>query len=534
MRRALAVLLVALLWWAAGPWALVAALGLLLVPRIRRAFWNATPLTSWSRRRWLATTLGVVALLAGAVIVIPDGVLPIPPGPGRLVAPGYLGRPATAQPVRGYDIPTHPHLAPNGTNSIHNDAWASDAYHWAGPMGIEPRVDTAWYGVEECATLTFDSRGRLVGLCGSLAGPSLRVIDPESMRPLASLELPRHEDSDVGPWEDLCGGAYSYLDERDRAVLPTTDGRILAVSTADGDGDPDLTVDQSWDLSARLGGDCLIALLPDHDGRIWFLTQQGLVGTVAPGSGAVRVLDLGEEIANSFAVDQDAAYVVSDTALYRLEADGNGRPMVGWRYVYDRGLDRKPGQFTRGSGTTPTILNGGLVAITDNADPRMHVVMVDAASGRERCRAPVFDDGASATENSLVGLGDAVIVENNYGYSSPLATLFGRSTSAGLARVSTDCHVDWTNEEIAAPTSVPKASLATGIVYVYEKRSSWWGVAAWYLTAVDVHTGRRLFSVRTGTGSLMNNNYAAIYLAPDTGAAYVATLGGLVRVADRS
>ena len=48
---------------------------------------------------------------------------------------------------------------------------------------------------------------------------------------------------------------------------------------------------------------------------------------------------------------------------------------------------------------------------------------------------------------------------------------------------------------------------------------------------LDVRTGRTAFSVRTGLGTLMNNHYSAVTLAPD-GSAYVATLGGMVRVQD--
>jgi len=88
-----------------------------------------------------------------------------------------------------------------------------------------------------------------------------------------------------------------------------------------------------------------------------------------------------------------------------------------------------------------------------------------------------------------------------------------------------------TSDEIA-PTSVAKVSLATGLVYAYTTRPSWWGVSAWYLTAIDARTGETAFSVRTGTGTLFNNHYSAVTLGPD-GSAYVATLGGMVRVRDQ-
>ena len=169
---------------------------------------------------------------------------------------------------------------------------------------------------------------------------------------------------------------------------------------------------------------------------------------------------------------------------------------------------------------------------SDNADPRMNVLMIDAATGERRCSVPVFKDDVSATENSLISLGDAVVVENNYGYHGPQSTMLGRSTPGGVARVSHDCKLEWT-AEVAGPTSVAKASLAAGLVYVYEKRANRWGVNAWYLTGIDARTGRAKFHVRTGIGTLFNNHYAAITLAPD-GSAYVATLAGLVRVRDRS
>src|SRR4029434_11295114 len=85
---------------------------------------------------------------------------------------------------------------------------------------------------------------------------------------------------------------------------------------------------------------------------------------------------------------------------------------------------RKPSQVDAGSGTTPTILPGGLVAITDNADP-MNVVVYRTARHLPRrlsrvvCEVPVFRKGASATENSLLGSGRSLIVENNYGYQDP-------------------------------------------------------------------------------------------------------------------
>ncbi|GAB3792947.1 SMP-30/gluconolactonase/LRE family protein [Nocardioides ungokensis] len=526
-QRSLTLLGVGLLWLALGPWVLPAALATLLVPRVR----------AWMRPTWraVAAVAAAVLALAGLVWLVPDGWLPIPPGPGALVTPGYVGRPAAVRPIR-MEVPQQPHLAANGTGSVHDDAWATDTYPWSGPLGESPGVDTSWFGLEECAGLAVDSHDRLVGLCGDLHGRSLHVIDPDSMNPVATKELPGSGDTGTGSSEDLCAGGYFFLDDRDRAVVATTDRRVLVVATSDADGDPDLTTEASYDLTSQVPDhDCLVALMPDRDGRIWWTTQQGRVGTIDQSSGRVRVLDLGEEIANSFAVDGNDAYVVTTHALYRLDVGPSGRPAVTWRTAYDRGSEQKSGQLSRGSGTTPTLLPGGLVAITDNADPRMDVVFYRTDSGDEVCRSAVFGDDESATESSLVSVGTGVIVENNHGYGGPLSTAFGMTADGGLARVDVadgDCSVRWTSDEVA-PSSVPKLSRANGLLYTYTKPHSWWGANAWYLTAIDARTGRSVFKVRTGLGALMNNHHSAVTLTRD-GSAYVGTVGGLVRVRDRS
>src|SRR6185436_10996917 len=101
-----------------------------------------------------------------------------------------------------------------------------------------------------------------------------------------------------------------------------------------------------------------------------------------------------------------------------------GKPEMIWRATYDRGTQMKPGQKSQGSGTTPTLLDIGdekFVAIADNAD-RMNVLVFRRApyihDGQERLawQRAVFQENNGATENSLIGIGRFIIVENNYGY----------------------------------------------------------------------------------------------------------------------
>ena len=57
---------------------------------------------------------------------------------------------------------------------------------------------------------------------------------------------------------------------------------------------------------------------------------------------------------------------------------------------------------------------------------------------RTVCVQPVFEKGASATDNSLIAAGRAIVVENNYGYTGPTSTQDGKTTTPGLERVDLD------------------------------------------------------------------------------------------------
>jgi hypothetical protein len=473
-----------------------------------------------------------VAVAFSSVAIPVAAALPIPSVPGPLLVPRFIGSAATADPIASFDVPQNPYLAPNGRNNMHDDAYATDAYSGAGPLGRKPTVTTRTYGVEECATEAFDTAGRIVALCGNLRGPVLRLLNPVTLAIVASQQLPpRNLTSGANPLSDLCGGTYFYLDNLDRAVIATTDRHIVVVA----ESGAHFVKQRSYDVTSAVpSDDCLIALMPDWSGRIWFESGDGVVGTVDPVSGAVHSMRLaGEIIDNSFAVDETGGvFIVSDHAMYRFDAAADGTPVVTWRQPYDRGSRVKPGQLAQGSGTTPTLVGSDLVAITDNADPRMNVLVYRRSTGQFVCGAPVFGAGASDTENSLVAVGNSLLVENNYGYKDPTSTLAGKTTTPGIAKVDVAggaCSVAWTSSEVA-PTSVPKASLATGLLYVYTKPKKPL-VDAWYLTAIDIRTGHTAFSRLTGTGPGFNNHYAAIYLGPD-GSAYIATLAGMIRVKD--
>jgi hypothetical protein len=154
-------------------------------------------------------------------------------------------------------------------------------------------------------------------------------------------------------------------------------------------------------------------------------------------------------------------YIGSDKRMYRLSADRTGRPHIDREMSYRNSGIPKPSQVDAGSGATPTIPPGGLVAITDNADPMDAVVYRTATRLRHHqhrvvCQVPVFAKSAGASENSLIGSGRSLSVENNYGYQDPFGPHTGAITRPGFARADINKHVNgcglmWTNHTESAP-----------------------------------------------------------------------------------
>jgi hypothetical protein len=497
---------------------------------------------SWGGYLIIVLTLALTASAAAQDIPA----TPIPEDPNdRAEVPDTHGTPATPRPIRSFTVPQHPFMAPNDDNNIHHDAYMTDAYERSGPLGQQTK-DASTYHNAECASITFDKAGRIVTICVGAEGPRLVLIDPDGLATKTALSLPPRSGGGTGtsPFNDFSGGGYFYLDHRYRAVIPTNNRQIWVVGKEKAPSGFVFEVKRIYDLTAvALPGEAIVSVLPDWSGRLWFATTRGLVGAVGRRSGTVETHRLeGEVIANSFAVDEDGGvYIVSDHALYRFEATRRGAPKITWRQRYDRGNRSKPGQASQGSGATPTLIGDRYVAITDNADPRMHVIVYRrgsniSARNRLVCKEAVFPRRKGATDQSLIAVGHSLVVENNYGYTGPTATMDGRSTTPGIARVAFSqkgCRTVWESDEIA-PSVVPKVSLATGLVYTYTKEPRDDGIDAWYLTAIDFRTGETVFEKLAGTGLGFNNNYAPVTLGRDGKTAYVGALGGLVQLRDDS
>jgi hypothetical protein len=480
----------------------------------------------------------IAAICAAGVLAPVAQAEPIPGDPNAGNVPSFIGSPATAAPVQAPAPPQHPFMAPNGRSNIHNDAFQSDTYAIPGPLGTDIETTSELYS-SECASVTFDSADRIVSICVGLDGPRLVMMDPQTLEPLALFPLPPRTGGGGGnPFTDFSGGGYFYLDNLDRAVVPTNTRHIWIVGETSG---PGFALERDYDLSLVVPpGDGIISALPDWKGRIWFASLKGVVGTVEPVSGAVKSIDLAEPIGNSFAVDgTGGVYIVTNNALYRFDAGTDGTPIVSWKRTYGNIGVIKPGQTQAGSGTTPTLMGSAYVAITDNADPMKILVFKRGRSvtgTRLVCARPVFERGAGATDQSLIGTHRSLVVENNYGHSGLASVMNGATTTPGFERVDVDsdgdgCHTVWRNRTDSAPSVVPKLSKPNGLVYTYTKPAREDEVDAWYFTTLSFRTGKAIYKKLAGTGFGYNNNFAPVSLGPD-GTAYVGVLGGITLFRD--
>src|SRR5579884_2333771 len=506
--------------------------------------------------------IGLIAalwgLLAGAAAALAAAPTPIP-STGTPPSKRFIGHPARARPVRGVPrSPQNPFMAPNGTSEIHDDGWQTDVNRWGGPLGRKPQTFSNYLAASgapsigrDCGSITFDRRGRVISICISIGGPELYMFDPRTLATLATFSLPPRQSVPSNIFQDFTGGGYFYLDNRDRVVAATTTRHIYVIAETSG---PGFRLVHDYDLSKVLSSsEKITSALPDSHGLLWVVTRtDGVVLTLNFKTGRIHDLHLGHgsngEIENSFATDQHGGvYIDTNHRLYRFRAGPGGVPKVVWSVKYPNSGQSKPGQVDNGTGTTPTVMPGGYVNITDNADPMDIMVYRTAARPhrfvmrhghrrrvalpRQVCRVPIFSRGSSADENSIITAGRSMIAENNYGYTGP-QSLANQVTAPGFVRVDLNpngrgCHQVWQNNRFSAPTVVSKLALANGLVYTYTTDKN----GDWYWTALSFRTGKLVYRVYAGGGFYFNNNYSGISISR-RGVEYLGALGGIMGLRD--
>jgi hypothetical protein len=516
------------------------------------------------KRRWIALGL-IVAILGGGSawwINANREIAEARPIPGASTDGGLVDTAFAPAPVDG-SINANPFLAAGTNGTMHGDGGQSDTHLAAGPFSgpLEVRSRRAGNGLpRQCSTFVYRSDGKPIVMCGGLSGFRMILLDPDSLKALAHFDLPVRPSSfeamvkrDMGiMMNDSSGGAYLFLDHEDRLVFANSQWVVQRLVAKQAGSGWSFAVDQQWDLKPYVPHDCfnwnnwfptgecdkVTTVMPDHQGRYWWTTRGGRVGTLDPKTGKVAVIRLkGEEIQNALAMDGRAIYVLSDHAQYALTTDASGKPVQLWRSAYDRGTRRKIGSINQGSGTTPTLLGDKWITFADNADGRINIVVLRRSDGSRICAVPVFKDGASATDNSMIGWGRSIILENNAGFTSAYEQKDWTAIAGGVVRVDVradekGCDTIWTSP-LKVPSVVPKLSAANGIAYFYSfdlvKNEEGKQTQEWFVVGLDFKTGKQMLKIPTGRDRAYDNNWASLSISP-SGDLFVGVTGGLVQV----
>ncbi len=383
---------------------------------------------------------------------------------------GAVGATAQAAPDAGRP----PGVATDWTSLMHGDAASTDSTGLPGPgRGGHLAASSVPGGV--CAATFVGTDGYPVSLCTAyvagtppqFATPVVTLFHPKTAQVLAKLPLAKG---------GLLGGVYGYLDERNRVVVADGTGAILHVGHHRTSKGWRLTVDRRVDVSKELRGDGVTGLAPDFDGRVWFASTHGVIGTVDRSGrvGATR-LPKGEALGNGLSVRRSGASILTTHALYEMRAGADGVPRTVWRRAYDRGEARRPGQLTWGSGTTPTYFGpggDGWVAIVDNARvPRLWVL--DSDTGAPVCSLRAFTSSPQGTENSPMAWGDSLVIPSTYGFAYPPMAVTGASKPGaapfrgGMTRIDVvggRCTRVWETRTDRMAT-LPRLSRADGLIH---------------------------------------------------------------------
>lgn len=524
-------------------------------------------------RRLLKTLLVLILLLVAAIVFLKwrmdhevEAVTPLSMSTEDVDLTPTADRGFSPQILGPSGEPQHPFMAPTDRSAMHSGSWENDTHPARAVVSDEVEILTRRAGgsaARQCATFTFIEEGHPLILCGGFTSFRLQLLDKDSLELLAIYDLPMRpttfeamvkQDTDI-IFTDTSGGAYMYLDNENRAVLADAKQRIRRIKPVENEnGAWEFVETDSWDMTDYVPNDCyhwnnlnpvgecdgITTVMPDYNGLLWWVTRNGRVGSLNTETGKVIATDLnGEEIQNSFALDEAGAYIVSDHAMYHMKLV-DGLPTQQWRVPYDRGSGRKVGSINQGSGTSPSLFGADYITFTDNADDHMKIYVArrgPLAAGHSRviCKVPVFTKGASVTDNSMIAYGRSIILENNAGYTNSMIQKDYNDVEGGVVRVDVredeaGCETVWTNP-IKVPSVVPKLSLGNGIAYFYSFDLLDNGDRLWSLVGLDFETGKEVVRVPTGTGEAFNNNWASIAIAPN-GDTWVGTRQGVLKIRD--
>ena len=481
----------------------------------------------------------VILIVTGLLSSCSDN-LPLKSRPATAEKSGVksvFGSPPKAKQLPSHSVPQCTFLL-DGRNGIHYDSYNSDVTNELGPMGINHSVITRKLSRlgKSVPTVLFDRKGRIITVMISFTGTYLYLMDPNSLSVLAQERLPRKSNIHIFNQKDndASGGGYLHMTPSEQVIVPKMDKKIAFYEVIDEKGKPYWKLVEETDLSNFLPREAYIndAVL-DYRGQLWFTTSMGIVGYVDKNKGEIETHTFPEGLQNQLAIDSTGVYVLTNEYMNKLKINDDGKIILEWRSSYDNraGLN---GLVGSGSGTSPTLFGDkdDLIAIADNGIPQMHMNVYHRKDGRLICSVPVFGEGETGCENSLIGYGNDVIIENNGGFK----LFFGdpQDTQTGLIRIHvhedlSGAEIVWENYDLKASTT-PVLSTANGLIYSYCVKKGIKGSDAWFLSMVDWETGKTVYEYWAGSGKDFADMLQPVVIYD--GAFYIGTKTGLLLIRD--
>lgn len=368
-------------------------------------------------------------------------------------------------------VDENPYMAKGDTN-IHHDCYNTDTTDAVLPLGIYPEINVSYEKVNANASpaIFFDSRGHaVVPLQGGLA---IRDINADETQTLGYFSPAQH---DGGGY--MIQSSYSFVDESDRLVCPTSNNHVLMLRTMDEDGnvlsefEKVLDIDIKAAVEEKLGKTLdqnLLSVVFDYDGNLWFATggfriyperkQQGAFGYIsreaidavlngegADLSDAVFVYELapGEGAENGIAASKEGAVILTNQNCYLLQADSGVKKVWETPYESAGAKDSKEGDETTGgglawgSGCSPS-LTKDLVMFTDNQET-VNLIALDMKTGEKVASLPVLDELPEGTQVSVEN--SAIVYDDGAGTVSTIVCNWFGAGSAELANADSDSSI---------------------------------------------------------------------------------------------
>lgn len=463
---------------------------------------------------------------AGDVGVLADGSKSIRLKDGTVLPASVGQHPLIRKPLPKLPMPDHPFLMDEtASGGVHGDTYNSSTTPFPGPLGIAPKAlytSTAPGNlISMCTPLLKTAGDKIASVCVGLGTPSqLALFDPANdfkvAAQTATIDAEKMQRGQAGL------GWYSALDNQGRAIVDTPDRKVRLYSLDQNGGKSSWTVVKEYDLSTALDdGEPISDVKPDWHNNLWFSSGLGRVGVLNPSTGAIQQTKLpaGEKSGTAMAISQDGVFILTTRALYRFEVDSTGKLVNRWRFAY--GTSNSP----HGDLTAPTLFDGGKLisfGLNDDEHPRARalVLKTDGAdmptAARVVCEHPVFKPGKGYLDNTFVGYGKSLVIQNNYG-----AGFFEPGWSEpGLVRVDvrpdySGCDTVWENYSVSSKVP-PKLSTADGYVYELTRRlGTKKDLYAMHLSAIDFRTGRLASELFVGTGKRLDSPMLSVNFTPD-------------------